>query len=118
MGRHDLHVMTELTRDTLFLALTRPPMKWGVPYEGFVCNVVISFIAGLWLGSPLYWLICVVIHLPMRALTSMDHNFFRVRRLQMQTKGAAVATDAWGGSSLAPLPIWPARSASEVRGGV
>lgn len=110
--------MIGLTRDTLFLALTRPPMKWGVPYEGFVCNVVGSFLIGLWLGSPLYWPICVIIHLPMRALASLDHNFFRVRRLQIQTKGASVGSDTWGGSSLAALTVWAARKASEVRGSV
>jgi len=110
--------MDTLNHDTLFLALTRPPMKWGVPYEGFVCNVVGSFLIGLWLGSPLYWPICLIIHVPMRALTSLDHNFFRVRRLQIQTKGASVGSDMWGGSSLAALPVWPARSASEVRGSV
>ena len=111
--------MNGLTRDTLFLALTRPPMKWGVPYEGFICNVVGSFFVGLWLGSPLYWPVCIIIHLPMRALASADHNFFRVRRLQIQTKGEAMmAADLWGGASLGPLPRWPARSAAEVRGSV
>ena len=107
-----------LTRDPLFLALTRPPMKWGVPYEGFVVNVVCSFFVGLWLGSPLYWPICIVIHLPMRVLASSDHNFFRVRRLGLQTRGAAVGSDSWGGSSLAALPVWPATRAAEVRGSV
>lgn len=110
--------MTGFTRDTLFLALTRPPMHWGVPYEGFCCNVVGSFLIGLWLGSPLYWPICIVIHLPMRALASLDHNFFRVRRLQIETRGKSVGSDTWGGSSLAPLPRWPARTASEINGSV
>lgn len=110
--------MEPITRDTLFLALTRPPMKWGVPYEGFVCNVVGSFLIGLWLGSPLYWPICILVHFPMRALASHDHNFFRVRRLMIQTKGQSVGSDLWGGSSLAPLPSRHLRPASQVPGSV
>lgn len=107
-----------ISHDPCFLALTRPPMKWGVPYEGFVANVVCSFFVGLWLGSPLYWPICVAIHLPMRVLASHDHNFFRIRRLWLQTQGAAVGSDKWGGSSLAALPAWPSRTGDEVRGSV
>jgi len=39
---------------------------------------VLTFFIGLWLGSPLYWLIGVVIHFPMRVIASKDHNFFRI----------------------------------------
>jgi type IV secretion system protein VirB3 len=105
-----------LATDTLFLALTRPAMHWGCPYEGFCCNIVGSFLIGLWLGSPVYWIVAGPIHLLMRALASLDHNFFRVRRLQIQTRGKSVGSDVWGGSSLGALPIWPARSAAETRG--
>lgn len=90
-------------QDTLFLALTRPPMKLGVPFEGFVANFVLTFFVGLWLGSPLYWLIAVAIHFPMRVIASKDHNFFRVWKLWFLTKGRALGSDTWGGSLLSPM---------------
>jgi type IV secretion system protein VirB3 len=93
-----------LQQDILFLILTRPPLRWGVPFEALICNGVLTFFIGLWLGSPLYWLIGVVIHFPMRVIASKDHNFFRVYRLWLMAKKEAVRTSLWGGSMLSPLP--------------
>jgi type IV secretion system protein VirB3 len=106
-----------LEASTLFLALTRPPMKWGVPFEGFIGNAFGSFAAGA-IMSPPYWLICIPIHLALRFFASQDHNMFRVMRLWMETKGNAVGSDVWGGSRLSALPIWPTREAKDVRGSV
>jgi type IV secretion system protein VirB3 len=108
--------MDERRKDTLFLACTRPAMFWGVPFEGFMLNFCMTFLLGLWLGSPAYWLLGVAIHFPMRVLTSIDHNFFRVWRLWLETKGAAIGSDLWGGSALVALPSKPRRRASEVSG--
>ncbi len=80
-------------------------MKMGVPFEALIINVMISFFAGLWLGSPLYWLIGVAIHFPMRVIASKDHNFFRVHRLWFITKSEAVRSSLWGGSMVSPLPM-------------
>lgn len=110
--------MEGLRTDTLFLALTRPAMFMGVPYEGFLVNVVGSFCFGLIMGAPYYWLVCVLIHLPMRALASMDHNFFRVRRQWLASKGQSIGSDQWGGSSLGALRVWPVRDPSETIGSV
>jgi type IV secretion system protein VirB3 len=110
--------MDGLQKDTLFLACTRPAMFWGVPFEGFMLNFCLSFLLGLWLGSPVYWLVGVVIHFPMRILASMDHNFFRVWRLWLETKGSAVGSDLWGGSALAAMPARQRRRPSEEPGSV
>lgn len=108
----------KVNTDTLFLALTRPPLKWGVPYDGFRLNIIGTFVAGMFLGSPLYWFVGILVHLPMRWITSRDHNAFRVRRLWLETKGNAVGSDLWGGASLAPLPVWSTKKPTEVRGSV
>jgi type IV secretory pathway VirB3-like protein len=89
-------------QDTLFLILTRPPLRWGVPFEALICNAGLTFFAGLWLGSPVYWLAGVIVHFPMRVITSRDHNFFRIYRLAL-TSWAGVSS-LWGGSMLSPLP--------------
>lgn len=106
--------MAGLTVDPLFLACTRPAMRYGVPHEGFMLNVLGSFFFGLVMGSPLYWGVFVVLHFPMRALTNWDHNFFRVLRLWAATKGAGMGADLYGGSALAPLPSSRARKGSEI----
>lgn len=94
-----------IEKDTLFLALTRPPMKFGVPFEGFLANIFLSFFVGLWGNNPFYWLVCILIHFPMRVIASKDHNFFRVWRLCLITKAAGnVGSDLWGGSVLSPMP--------------
>ena len=90
--------MADLTRDTLFLALTRPAMKWGVPWEGFFVITVGTVFGGMILGSPLYWLAWPAIHLAMRAAVARDHNRFRIWRLWLETKVGAV--DAFGVTAL------------------
>lgn len=94
----------EIRKDTLFLALTRPAMKLGVPALGFGMNFVLSFFVGLWGNNPFYWLICIAIHFAMRIIASSDPNFFRIWYLWLITKGSAVGSDAWGGAMLSPIP--------------
>jgi type IV secretion system protein VirB3 len=110
--------MDDLESEPLFLALTRPAMRWGVPFEALVLNGVLSFFVGLWLDNPFFWLIGIAIHFPMRIIASRDHNFFRVGRLWMTTKGQALRSASWGGSMLSPLPhfeqVKPKESASNV----
>ncbi|MCB4824224.1 VirB3 family type IV secretion system protein, partial [Roseicella aerolata] len=43
------------SRDTLFLAATRPAMRWGVPMEGYYLNLFGTWLLGMVLGSPLWW---------------------------------------------------------------
>ena len=73
-----------------------------------------TFLLGLWLGSPLYWLVGIALHFPMRIVTALDHNFFRLGRLWLETKGASVHSDLWGGSSFAVLPAGCPKTAREL----
>jgi type IV secretory pathway VirB3-like protein len=91
-------------QDTLFLILTRPPTRWGVPFEALICNGILTFFIGLWLGNPLFWAVGLIIHFPMRVIASKDHNFFRIGRLWLMAKFEAVKSSMWGGSMLSPLP--------------
>jgi type IV secretion system protein VirB3 len=100
-------------QDPLFVILTRPPMKLGVPFEALVVNAVLSFFCGLWLRSPAYFLIGVVLHFPMRVIASKDHNFFRVGHLWLRTKANAVKSSLWGGSMVSPLPTQSRRRARD-----
>lgn len=98
--------------DTLFLALTRPSMMFGVPSVGCMLNVTGSVIVSAWLGMGswhiLAWMICLMpsVHFLMRWAAARDHNWFRTAGLGIETKGHG--TDKWGGSTLTPLPsVWP-----------
>ena len=39
-------------REMLYLALTRPALTWGVPFEALALNVMVTFAAGLELSAP------------------------------------------------------------------
>jgi type IV secretion system protein VirB3 len=94
-----------LTRDTLFLAITRPPMKWGVPWEGFKYNLFGSMACGMIFGSPLWCLLLwPAVHVGMRRMCARDHNFFRVLNLHFATRALAVGVAERGGSTLTALP--------------
>jgi len=102
--------------DTLFVALLRPAMMFGVPATGCMLNVTGSIIVSSWLGMGswhiLAWMIVLLpsIHMLMRYAVSRDHNWFRTRLLFVETKGRS-STAMWGGSSLTPLPTrWPSKA--------
>lgn len=93
--------------DILFIACTRPALKGGVPYEGFMLNFCGVVVAAIVIGNPFYAIVGIPIHLGMRLLTEIDHNFFRIGRLWLNTKGRAVARSEWGGSMLSPMSCGP-----------
>lgn len=105
----------ELTEDMLFLACTRPAMWQGVPLEALVVNGMVTGIIFVLMSNPFYLLIGIVVHYAIRALVSRDYNIFKTLRLWIETKGRARNKDRWGGSSVSPLPLGPARKAREVR---
>ena len=84
-----------LVPEILYLACTRPAMKWGVPVEGFLLNCAIAYLGFMVYGhanvlsargliSLIFWPIG---HLSMRALVEIDHNIFRLLFLRMETSG-------------------------------
>lgn len=103
--------------DVLFVALTRPAMKWGVPYIGCQLNLVGSFIVGSWLGVGsgarilLYFAaLGISIHLAMRVLAAKDYYRFRALLLWLDTKGRTAASRLYGAATYSPLPYWPKRA--------
>jgi type IV secretory pathway VirB3-like protein len=100
--------------EVLFLALCRPALTWGVPFEAVALNVMVTFAAGLELSAPtiwrspiLFWAAGVPIHMVLQRLTSWDYHWFRTVRLRVLTVCAGRAT-------LESLPTQRARSGREV----
>lgn len=104
-----------LTEDVLFLACTRPAMWQGVPLEALALNGMATGILFVLMSNPFYMLTGVVIHYTVRALISHDYNLFKMLALWVETKGRARNKARWGGSSVSPLPLSPARQPQEVR---
>jgi type IV secretion system protein VirB3 len=105
----------ELTQDILFLACTRPAMWQGVPLKALAINGMVTGVVFVVMSNPFYMLIGVVVHYATRALISHDYNMFRALQLWAETKGRARNKERWGGSSVSPLPLRPARRPREVR---
>jgi type IV secretion system protein VirB3 len=89
--------------DTLFVACTRPAMKWGVPFEGFIMNAVVTSVVTVFIiHQPPGFLLAVVVHLALRELSRTDPHFFHRWRLWLKTKAKSATAAAWGGSKLQP----------------
>jgi type IV secretory pathway VirB3-like protein len=101
-------------QDLCLLALTRPALTWGVPFEALALNVMVTFAAGLELSAPTVWrspilvgVAAVPVHMVLRRLTSWDYHWFRTVRLWALTVRIGSAT-------LESLLTQPARSGREV----
>ena len=87
-----------LVADPLFLACTRPAMKLGAPMEAAYANLFGTVIGGMVLGSPVWWLLVPVFHVPMVVLANRNPNFFHELRMWFETYGQVI------GSVLPALP--------------
>ncbi|MBV8915366.1 MAG: VirB3 family type IV secretion system protein [Acetobacteraceae bacterium] len=92
-----------LPHETLFLACTRPAMRHGVPMEAWYLNLFGTFLFGMIMGSPLYWVAGGPIYVLTRILAGWDPNFFGILRRWAETKGQAFGTVLYGGSALLAL---------------
>ena len=48
-----------LAADLLFVAATRPPTRWGVPYLALLINMVVTMEVFLMVKNPLIWLFAI-----------------------------------------------------------
>jgi type IV secretory pathway VirB3-like protein len=83
------------TVDTLFVALTRPSVKWGVPIEGLVVNFLLTMIVTVFIfRAPPGMAVFLPVHFGLRELSRHDPHFFWRWRQWKQTKassGAAIS---------------------------
>ncbi len=103
--------MTEQTEglaaDLLFVAATRPPTRWGVPYLALLVNMVLTMEIFLMVKNPLIVVLGVPIHGVCMLLCSRDPRFFELAMLWAQTRmpGLAANLVAWKGNSYSPLTL-------------
>ena len=96
-----------LAADLLFVAATRPPTRWGVPYLALLVNMVLTMEIFLMVKNPLIVLLGVPIHGACMLLCSRDARFFELAMLWAQTRMPGLAGNlvAWKGNSYSPLTL-------------
>jgi type IV secretion system protein VirB3 len=96
-----------LTADLLFVAVTRPPMRWGVTFSALLLNLVFTMEVFLLTKNLLTLLIAVPIHGICALLCARDARFFDLIFLWGRTRlPAYVGTFRyWTASSYTPLVL-------------
>ena len=95
-----------ITRNPLFLAVTRPALFAGIPIEAAVVILLASIITLIATTNPVYGAaIGAVMFGISRLVVRRDVNAFRLIFLWGRTKAANRNRVFWGGSSYTPLPL-------------
>ncbi|HEY0799595.1 MAG TPA: VirB3 family type IV secretion system protein [Steroidobacteraceae bacterium] len=94
-----------LTADVLFVAITRPPMRWGVTYSALLFNAVFTMEVFLLTKNLLTLLIAAPIHGICVLLCTRDARFFDLLLLWGRTRMPAYLGNyrRWRASSHSPL---------------
>ena len=96
-----------LTADVLFVAVTRPPMRWGVTYAALLLNLVFTMEIFLVTKNLLTLLIAAPIHGVCALLCARDARFFDLLLLWGRTRMPSHFANYrfWRASSHSPLGI-------------
>ncbi len=100
-----------LIADPLFVAVTRPPMRWGVTFSALLFNLVFTMEVFLLTKNLLTMLIALPIHGLCALLCLRDARFFDLLLIWGRTRLPAYARNfrVWKASSYSPLAIDPPR---------
>jgi type IV secretion system protein VirB3 len=96
-----------LTADVLFVAVTRPPMRWGVTFSALMFNLVFTMEAFLLTKNLLTLLLALPIHGICALLCVRDARFFDLILLWARTRLPAYFANfrIWKASSYSPLQL-------------
>ena len=100
-----------LTSDPLFVAVTRPPMRWGVTFSALLFNLVFTMEVFLLTKNLLTLLIAIPIHGLCALLCLRDARFFDLLFLWGRTRLSAYSRNfrVWKASSYSALLVDPPR---------
>jgi len=98
-----------LIADVLFVAVTRPPMRWGVTYSALLFNAVFTMEVFLLTKNLLMLLIAAPLHGVCALLCARDARFFDLILLWGKTRMPAYFANyrVWKASSHGPLVLDP-----------
>src|ERR1700752_4190961 len=106
-----------LTADVLFVAVTRPPMRWGVTFSALMFNLVFTMEAFLLTKNLLTLLLALPIHGTCALLCARDARFFGLILLWGRTRMPSYFGNfrLWRASSYSPLTLDPPDRAGRRR---
>jgi type IV secretion system protein VirB3 len=98
-----------LMADPLFVAATRPPMRWGVTYAALLVNLVFTMECFLLTKNLLTLLIAIPIHGTCALLCAREPRIFDLLALWLRTRLFAVIGNyrVWRASTACPLTLDP-----------
>ena len=96
-----------LTSDPLFVAVTRPPMRWGVTFTALLFNLIFTMETFLLTKNLLTLLIAIPIHGVCALLCLRDPRFFDLLMLWGRTRlpGFLGSYRYWRAGSSSPLAL-------------
>lgn len=96
-----------VTVDPLFVAVTRPPMRWGVTFSALLLNLVFTMELFLFTKNLLTLLIALPVHGICALLCVRDARFFDLLLLWGRTRLPAYLSNVrvWKASSSSPLCV-------------
>jgi type IV secretion system protein VirB3 len=96
-----------LTADSLFVGVTRPPMRWGVTYAALLFNLVLTMEVFLLSKNLLTLLIALPVHGLCALLCTRDARFFDLILLWGRTRLPAHLGNVrlWRASSYSPIAL-------------
>ena len=86
MSRETSHRNGGLTADSLFVGVTRPPMRWGVTYSALLFNLVFTMEIFLLSKNLLTLLLSLPVHGLCALLCARDARFFDLLLLWGRTR--------------------------------
>jgi type IV secretion system protein VirB3 len=106
-----------LTKDTLFVGVTRPPMRWGVTYAALLLNLVLTMELFLLTKNLLTLGLALPIHGLAALLCARDPRIFDLLLLWARSHLPAVLANGrvWGAASYSPLEVTPPTLAGNRR---
>jgi len=96
-----------LTSDSLFVAVTRPPMRWGVTFTALLFNLIFTMETFLLTKNLLTLLIAIPIHGVCALLCLRDSRFFDLLMLWGRTRLPSLLTSYryWRAGSSSPVAL-------------
>jgi type IV secretion system protein VirB3 len=90
-------------KDLLFVALTRIPTVFGIPYMAFVIEVMFGSLTIIMAGKPQYLLLVIPVHGILYLISAKDPGIFAEIEVWMKTIGRCLNKGFWGAASFSPL---------------
>ena len=86
-----------INEDKVYLALTRPAMFYGVPFEAALLCLAVAGFALILADNLFYLLVFFPLFGVARLIVRKDANAFRILFLFLETKAKCVNRPVWGG---------------------